>query len=388
VQGGLVVMDPHTGRVLAMTGGFSPRISVFNRATQALRQPGSSFKPFVYLAALDNGYTPSSLVLDAPFVLDQGPGLPLWRPQNFSEEFYGPTPLRVGIEKSRNVMTVRLAQAVGMDKIANYAVDFGIYDRMPTLLSYSLGAGESTVIRMVTAYSMLVNGGRKVVPTLVDRVQDKTGRTVFRHDGRDCGACRMASWDGADPPEIKDNVARVGDPRTLHQMVSMLEGVVQRGTGASLNSLGRPLAGKTGTSNDNVDAWFIGMSPDLVVGVYVGFDQPRPLGSRETGGTTAVPIVKEVLDVALKDEPAIPFRIPPGLRMVRVNPATGNLAQPGEKGAIWEGYLPGTEPQPGESMVLDGSGSDGEPGGFTMPTSAGGPRQAPAPSVTGTGGLY
>jgi penicillin-binding protein 1A len=387
VQGGLVAMDPHTGRVQAMVGGFSARISVFNRATQALRQPGSSFKPLVYLTALDNGYTPSSLVLDAPFVLDQGPGLPLWRPQNFSEEFYGPTPLRVGIEKSRNVMTVRLAQAVGMDKIAKTAVDFGVYDRMPTLLSYSLGAGETTVLRMATAYSILVNGGLKVSPTLIDRIQDKVGQTVFRHDGRDCAACRPARWDGGDPPEIADNRPRVGDPRTLYQIVSMMEGVVQRGTATALNALGRPLAGKTGTSNDNVDAWFIGMSPDLVVGVYIGFDQPRPLGSRETGGTTSVPIVKEVLETALKDEPAIPFRIPPGLRLVRVNPATGKLAAPGEKGAIWEGFLPGTEPQLGEALVLDGSGQDPEGGRLAVPTSGGAPPAAPS-SVTGTGGLY
>jgi penicillin-binding protein 1A len=323
-------------------------------------------------------------------VLDQGPGLPLWRPQNFSEEFYGPTPLRVGMEKSRNVMTVRLAQAVGMDKVAAYAQDFGVYDKMPHLLSFALGAGESTVLRMTTAYSMLVNGGRRIQPTLVDRVQDKTGRTIFRHDGRDCAACRDVTWDGTDPPGVADNLPRVGDPRTIHQMVSILEGVVQRGTAASMASLGRPLAGKTGTSNDNVDAWFIGMSPDLVVGVYVGFDQPRPLGSKETGGTTAVPIVKEVLEAALKDEPAIPFRIPPGLRMVRVNPATGKLAAPGEKGAIWEGYLPGTEPQPGEMMVLDGSGPDPQGTGFPMPTAAGGqPAPAtPPPSVSGTGGLY
>ncbi|WP_207478233.1 penicillin-binding protein 1A [Arenibaculum pallidiluteum] len=386
VQGGMVAMDPHTGRVLAMSGGFSPRISVFNRTTQALRQPGSSFKPFVYLAALDNGYTPSSLVLDAPFVMDQGPGLPLWRPQNFSEEFYGPTPLRVGIEKSRNVMTVRLAQAVGMDKVSKYAVDFGIYDRMPELLSYSLGAGETTVLRMATAYSTLVNGGRKIVPTLVDRVQDRTGRTIYRHDARACTGCQVQSWDGGDPPELPDETPRVGDPRTIYQVVSMLQGVVERGTAAALRSLNRPLAGKTGTSNDNVDAWFIGMTPDLVVGVYVGFDQPRPLGSKETGGTTSVPIVKEFLEAALKDKPAIPFRVPPGLRMVRVNPATGALATPGEKGAIWESFLPGTEPQPGDMLVLDGSAAD--PTGAAALPAGGRPVGEPPAAVTGTGGLY
>ncbi|HEV7370284.1 penicillin-binding protein 1A [Arenibaculum sp.] len=385
VQGGLVAMDPHTGRVLAMSGGFSADISQFNRATQALRQPGSSFKPFVYLTALDNGYTPSSMVLDAPFVMDQGPGLPLWRPQNFSEEFYGPTPLRVGIEKSRNVMTVRLAQAVGMDKVADTAERFGIYDELPELLAMSLGAGETTVLRMVTAYSMLVNGGKRIVPTLIDRVQDRSGETIFRHDVRPCAGCADVAWTGGEAPAVPDTREQVGDPRTIYQTVNILQGVVERGTGRALLSLGRPIGGKTGTSNDYVDAWWIGFTPDLVAGVFVGYDQPRPLGSA-TGTTAAVPIFKQFMEAALEDEPAIPFRVPPGLRLVRVDPGSGQLAEPGMKGAIWEAFLPGTEPRPGEDLVLDGSGARGVPEG-AIPTAA--PAMpAPAGPGIGTGGLY
>jgi penicillin-binding protein 1A len=387
IQGGFVAMDPHTGRVLAMSGGFSAEISQFNRATQAMRQPGSSFKPFVYLTALDNGYTPSSMVLDAPFVMEQGPGLPLWRPQNFSEEFYGPTPLRVGIEKSRNVMTVRLAQAVGMDKVAATAVRFGIYDRLPELLAMSLGAGETTVLRMVTAYSMLVNGGRRIVPTLIDRVQDRDGRTIFRHDVRPCVGCTDVTWDGGEVPAVPDTREQIGDPRTIYQMVNILQGVVERGTGRALQSLGRPIGGKTGTSNDYMDAWWIGFTPDLVAGVFVGYDQPRSLGRRGTGTTAAVPIFKQFMEAALADEPAIPFRVPPGLRLVRVDPETGQLAEPGAKGAIWEAFLPGTEPRPGERFVLDGSGGFGAPEG-TVPASAAPPAPLPSGPGAGTGGLY
>jgi penicillin-binding protein 1A len=390
VQGGFVAMDPHTGRVLAMSGGFSAEISQFNRATQALRQPGSSFKPFVYLTALDNGYTPSSLVMDAPFVLNQGPGLPLWRPQNYSEEFYGPTPLRVGIEKSRNVMTVRLAQAVGMDKVAGTAQRFGIYDRLDPLLSMSLGAGETTVLRMVTAYSMLVNGGRKITPTLIDRVQDHTGRTVFRHDGRACQGCTAGTWTGGEPPQLPEQGEQVGDPRTIYQIVNIMQGVVERGTGRALQSLNRPLAGKTGTSNDYVDAWFVGFTPDLAAGVYFGYDQPRSLGARETGTGAALPVFKQFMEKALADHPAVPFRIPPGLRLARIDPETGKPAEPGARGAIWEAFLPGSEPQLSENTVLDGS--DANTGGGQVWLPGGAQRQAPAPvpagPSTGTGGLY
>lgn len=422
VQGALVAMDPHTGRVLAMAGGFSARISVFNRATQALRQPGSAFKPFVYLAALDQGFTPSSLVLDAPFALDQGGGLGKWKPSNYSERFYGPTPLRVGIEKSRNVMTVRLAQYMGMDPVVKVARDFGMYDNLPPQLSMALGAGETTVLRMTTAYAMLVNGGRRITPTFIDRVQDRTGKTIYRHDNRPCEGCanplpanspaevadaaapsvvpvtstaatqvaEQAPTVPADPaavPVVPDTREQVGDPRTVYQMVSMLEGVVQRGTATRLRELNRPLAGKTGTTNDAHDAWFIGFSPDLVAGVFVGFDNPRSLGDNETGGSVAVPIFKDFMEGALKDQPATPFRVPPGLNLVRVDPETGRPAAFGARNAIWEGFIPGTEPGADEG-VLDGGDSGA---GFVSQSEAGAPGQPasqPASVGSGTGGVY
>ena len=394
VQGGLVALDPHTGRVLAMVGGFSPAMSVFNRATQALRQPGSSFKPFVYLTALNQGFTPSSLVMDAPFAYDPGGGQPVWRPENYSHEFYGPTPLRVGIEKSRNVMTVRLAQQIGMDKVKALVEKFGIVDTLQPYLPMSLGAGETTVLRLATAYAMLDNGGKRVVPTFIDRVQDRNGKTVFRHDNRACEGCTNVAWkDGMAVPAVPDTREQVNDPRTTYQIVSILEGVVQRGTAASLKSLGKPLAGKTGTTNDSHDAWFVGFSPDLVVGTYIGFDQPRSLGSRETGGSAAVPVFKDVMQVALKDKPATPFRVPPGLRLVRVNPANGQLAQPGDNRAIWEAFLPGTEPNPDQpQMVLDGSVQGagammGDPNAGFDGAQPGAPTQ-PSAATLGTGGLY
>ncbi|WP_042442411.1 penicillin-binding protein 1A [Azospirillum sp. B510] len=396
VQGGLVALDPHTGRVLAMVGGFSPAMSVFNRATQALRQPGSSFKPFVYLTALNQGMTPSSLVMDAPFSYDPGGGQPVWRPENYSREFYGPTPLRVGIEKSRNVMTVRLAQHIGMDKVKALVEKFGIVDNLQPYLPMSLGAGETTVLRLATAYAMLDNGGKRVVPTFIDRVQDRNGKTVFRHDNRPCEGCANVPWrEGMGVPAVPDTREQVNDPRTTYQIVSILEGVVQRGTAAALRSLGKPLAGKTGTTNDSYDAWFMGFSPDLVVGTYIGFDQPRSLGGHETGGSAAVPVFKEVMQVALKDKPATPFRVPPGLRLVRVNPANGQLAQPGDSRAIWEAFLPGTEPNPDQPpVVLDGSSQaagamTGDPNataGFGTPQP--GVPAPPTAATLGTGGLY
>jgi len=412
VQGALVAMDPHTGRVLAMSGGFSARISVFNRATQALRQPGSAFKPFVYLAALDQGFTPSTLVLDAPFALDQGAGLGKWKPSNYTEKYYGPTPLRVGIEKSRNVMTVRLAQYIGMEPIVDVARRFGIKDDLQPTLSMALGAGETTVLRLTAAYSMLVNGGRRIEPSFIDRVQDKAGKTIYRHDMRDCAGCQTnlsaaadisaagtvpvqpalaaANPIAADPatlPLIPDLREQIADPRTVYQVVSMLEGAVQRGTGARLREIGKPLAGKTGTTNDAMDAWFVGFSPDLAVGIFVGYDQPRPMGDNESGSTIAVPIAKDFMSAALKEAPATPFRVPPGLQLVRINPENGQPASPGQRNAIWEGFIPGTEPK-GQQGVLDGGdagagfvqGQPGQPPG-TAPT--------PQPTVgTGTGGVY
>ena len=345
VQGGLVAMDPHTGRVLAMAGGFSPSMSQFNRATQAMRQPGSAFKPFVYLTALDNGFTPSSLILDAPFEYDPGHGQPVWRPDAYHQSYFGPTPLRVGIEKSRNLMTVRLADKIGMDKVKAMVEKFGVVDNLQPYLPMVLGAGETTVLRMVTAYAMLDNGGKRITPTIIDRVQDRNGKTIYRHDDRTCPGCSGLVWKGGlEAPELPDTREQIEDPRTCYQIVNIMTGVVLRGTAARLASLNRPLAGKTGTTNDSNDAWFVGFSPDLVVGLYVGYDQPQSLGDRETGGSTAVPIFEMVMSEALKGKPASPFRVPKGVRLVRVDPATGRLSEPGDKKAIWEAFLPGTEP--------------------------------------------
>ena len=359
ISGAIVALDPHTGRVYAMSGGFSAALSEFNRATQAKRQPGSAFKPFVYLAALDKGFTPSSMVLDAPFVIDQGAGQGRWRPANYSNEFYGPSPLRLGIEKSRNLMTVRLAQNIGMETVAEYAERFGIVDRLPRMLSMSLGSGETTLMRLAAAYGMLVNGGRKIVPTLIDRIQDRNGKTVLRHDERTCTACRETAWSSDAVPQLPDTRPVVADPRTAYQIVSMLEGVVQRGTGRRIAEIDKPLAGKTGTTNDSRDAWFMGFSPDLVVGVFTGFDTPTPLGRHETGSSVAAPIFKSFMEEALKGRPAIPFRIPPGLSLVRVDASTGKPAGAGSKAVILEAFLPGTAPS-GAAEVLDGSAPDEE----------------------------
>jgi penicillin-binding protein 1A len=378
VSGSFIAMDPHTGRVLAMVGGWSFEESEFNRATQALRQPGSAFKPFVYLTALDNGFTPSSVVLDAPFVIEQGPGLPKWKPSNYTEDFLGPATLRQGLEKSRNLMTVRLAQAIGMDKIAANAEAFGIFDDMLEVLAMSLGAGETTLLRLTAAYGMLVTGGKKIEPTLIDRAQDKRGTTIYRHDARVCEPCRQP-FSAATPPELPDIRAAVADPRTAYQIVHILEGVVERGTGTKVKAVGKPLAGKTGTSNDSFDNWFIGFSPDLVAGVFIGFDQPRTLGPKETGGSTAAPVFRDFMKEALADQPAIPFRIPPNLSMVRVNPQTGLRAKAGEK-AIWEAFKPGAEPgEDGQQQVLTGIGE-------TATVIPGAADDVAAPSGGGTGG--
>lgn len=380
VDGGLIALDPHTGRVLAMSGGYSYERSVFNRVTQAYRQPGSAFKPFVYLAALESGYTPSTLILDAPFVIDQGPGLPKWRPANYTKKFYGPSTMRLGIEKSRNLMTVRLAQAVGMDRVAEYARRFGVIDHMPEQLAMSLGSGETSLLRLTTAYAMLVNGGRSIVPTFIDRIQDRNGLTVFSHDVRECPQCLAPYWTGQSVPVLPDSRDKLADPGSAYQIVSMLDGVVQRGTGRRIKAVGKPLAGKTGTTNKQVDTWFVGFSPDLAVGVYVGFDKPRGLGFRETGSSVAAPVFKDFMQAALEGKPGIPFRIPPGIRLVRINGSTGAPAQAGEKGVILEAFKPGTEPT-GESKLLAG---DGYTPGFSVSGESAG---SGSPS-TGTGGLY
>jgi len=370
IDGAVVALDPHTGRILAMSGGFSYERSQFNRVIQARRQPGSAFKPFVYLAALDKGFTPASLILDAPFVIDQGPGLPKWRPANYTKKFYGPSTMRLGLEKSRNLMTVRLAQTIGIDLISEYAEKFGIADKLPKQLSMSLGAGETTLLRLTTAYAMLVNGGKKIIPTLIDRIQDRHGKTVFKHDPRTCAKCQSAFWLKQPIPTVPDHRKQITDPASAYQMVSMLEGVVQRGTGRRMRDLGKPLAGKTGTTNKALDTWFIGFSPDLAVGVFAGFDTPRSLGKGEQGASVSAPIFKEFMKNALADKPAIPFRIPPGIRLVRVEATTGRPARSGDKRVILEAFKPGTVPN-GQTQVLDGSEE--------TPTSA--------PTV-GTGGLY
>lgn len=353
VEGALVAIDPHTGRVLAMQGGFSYARSQFNRATQAVRQPGSSFKPFVYLTALDNGYTPSSLVLDAPIELDQGPGLPKWKPKNYHGGFLGPTTLRVGIEKSRNLMTVRLAAALGMEKIANTAEKFGVVEKLPRELSMALGSGETSPLRMAAGYAQIVNGGKKVTPTLIDRIQDRNGKTIYRHDDRKCDACEATFYTNQDMPEVPDTREQLTDPISAYQMVHILEGVVERGTGRVVSSVGKPLAGKTGTSNDSKDNWFVGFSPDLAVAVFVGFDEPATLGDHETGASTAAPIFRDFMMEALKDKPATPFRVPPGVRLVRVNAANGKPTLSGDKGAIYEAFKPDTVPTGAEDQVLD-----------------------------------
>lgn len=365
VDGAVVALDPHTGRVLAMSGGFSFRQSQFNRATQARRQPGSAFKPFVYLAALESGMTPASQVLDAPIVIDQGPGLPEWRPENFTDDYLGLITLRVGLEKSRNLISVRLAQQIGMEKIIDVADRLGIGAGLKPNLAAALGSNEVTPIELAAAYAMLVNGGKQIKPVLVERIQDRHGRTIVQGDPRSCDGCTMTNWDGTPPPIPPDIRATVVDPRNAYQMVAMLEGVVDRGTAKAAQVIGKPLAGKTGTTNDSKDTWFVGFSPDLVVAVFVGFDQPQPMGKKETGASLALPIWIEVMQAALADKPATPFRTPPGLNMVRVDAATGRLARSDDAAVITEPFIPGTEP--GQSRSAEQEADDPNADPFARP---------------------
>jgi len=388
VGGGIIAMDPHTGRVLAAVGGFSFDLSQFDRAIQAKRQPGSSFKPFVYAAAIDNGYKPTSIVLDAPIEIEQGPGQDIWRPENYEQDkSFGPSTLRIGIEKSRNQMTVRLAQDMGMPIITEYAQRFGIYDSLLPVLSMSLGAGETTLLRMTTAYSIMANGGKKVYPTLIDRIQDRWGKTVWRHDARPCNACSAEVWMNQEEPEIPDDRRQVVDPHTAYQMTSIMEGVVQRGTATSLKRLGTPIAGKTGTSNEEKDAWFVGYSPDLVVGVFIGYDTPRPMGKGMTGGTVAAPIFGDFMELALHDKPATPFRIPSGIKLVHVNLKTGLRAEPGDEQAIVEAFKPNEEPDDALSIV---GFSDPQGGGAYMGEHQGSGYGGPPPGglSSGRGGFW
>ncbi len=383
VSGAMVAMDPWTGRVVAMVGGFSFDQSQFNRATQAYRQPGSSFKPIVYSTAMDNGYTPSTVVVDAPIEIDQGQGAGVWRPENYSTgKYYGPTTLRNALIRSLNTVTVRLAQDVGMPLIGEYAKRFGVYDELPNYLSYALGAGETTVMRMVTAYSMFANGGKRVKPTLIDRIQDRYGHTIFKHDQRECRGCDAADgWKNQPEPTLVDRREQVLDSMTAYQITSMMEGVVQSGTATVVREVGKPIAGKTGTTNDEKDAWFIGFSPDLVVGIYIGYDKPRNLGKGGTGGHLAAPVAKDFLKLALVDKPAVPFRVPAGIKLIRVDAKSGMRAGPGDSGrTILEAFKPGTAPPDNYSVI---GVADAE--GRSLSVSPDADRAIFRP---GTGGLY
>jgi penicillin-binding protein 1A len=359
VNGGLLAMDPHTGRVLALVGGFSYYGSEFDRAWQAFRQTGSSFKPIVYAVALDQGYTPSSIVLDTPFVASQGQGLPMWRPDNYDENYAGPSTLRQGLEKSRNLMTVRIAADVGMDKVVEYSRKMGTSEKMLPVLANALGSTESTVVRMAQAYSTFVNGGKRVIPTLVDRIQDRHGKTIYRHDKRMCEGCNAESWQGQEEPLIASDADNILDPRTAYQITHMLEGVIERGTAMIVKSVGVPLAGKTGTTNDYKDAWFVGFSPNLTVGIYIGFDQPVSMGHGETGGHNAAPIFRDFMAEAVGKQPPVPFRVPPGIRMVRVDLKSGVASA---TGAVLEAFKVGTEPGSGYVAKGDGWGGLGSTG--------------------------
>lgn len=343
IEGGMAVMDPHTGKVLALVGGFSFAKSQFNRATQAYRQTGSTFKPFVYLTALELGYSPTDLILDAPFVLDQGEGLPKWKPVNFSKKFYGLMTLRRGVELSKNLMTVRLAQDIGMDKIVDMSKRMGVNDHLAPYLSSSLGAADTRVINMVAAYAVIVNGGKKVPPYMIERIQDRKGRTIYRHEQTPCPDCKATKWENQPVPDFHVVREQVVDPLSAYQMTSILEGVATRGTGARLNGLHRHIAGKTGTTNETKDAWFVGFTPDLVAGVYVGYDEPISLGRSETGAHSALPIFYDFMAEALKNTPDTNFRIPEGIKLVRVNPQTGKPSSPSDSTVIIEALKPDFE---------------------------------------------
>ncbi|MEN2494240.1 MAG: Penicillin-binding protein 1A [Hyphomicrobiaceae bacterium hypho_1] len=374
VGGGIAVMDPHTGRVLAVVGGFSFSISQFDRSVQAMRQPGSAFKPLVYAAAIDNGYKSTSIVLDAPIAVDQGPDKEVWRPENYDKErSYGPSTLRLGIEKSRNQMTVRLAQDIGMPLIKEYAINkFGVYANLLPVLSMSLGAGETTLMRMVTAYAVLANGGRKVKATLIDRIQNRWGETVWRHDKRECLNCNALDWVDQPEPNLYDDRKQVIDPHTAYQITSMLQGVVERGTAKKIRSIlkNMPLAGKTGTTNDSKDIWFVGYSPDLVAGVYIGYDIPQPMGKFATGGKIAAPIFAKFMKMALAGQQATPFRIPSGIKLIPVHRMTGLRAIAGEKDTIEEAFKSNEEPDEPNSF-LGYQSADGVYGSVQQDVSSG-----------------
>jgi penicillin-binding protein 1A len=382
VSGALVTIDPHTGRVLAMSGGYSFEISQFNRATQAHRQPGSAIKPLIYLTALEHGFTPSTLVVDGPLALDQGPGLPPWTPGNYESEAYrGPTPLAVALAHSLNTVAARLGAILGMEAIGQNIEAFGVMDHMPREYSMTLGAGETTPLRLTAAYAMLVDGGKKLIPTLIDSVQDRNGITIFRADQRLCSGCNNVEWDHQKPPVLPDTRPQIADPQSAYQLVQMMQGVVLRGTGGRVAAVGKPIAGKTGTTSDWRDAWFIGFTPNLAAGVYIGFDNHDSLGRGEQAAVVAAPVFRDYMIAALKDAPATEFRIPPGLQMIRVSPDTMQPTEGGEA-AIWAAYKPGTGPDKDRDLGLRGVPGEGSLAGGGEPDQ---PLRQPS---TGTGGLY
>ena len=336
INGGIVVMDPFTGRVYALSGGFSFKKSEFNRASQASRQPGSAFKPFIYALALENNFSPNTLILDAPLVLDQGTDLKMWKPENYGKKFYGPSTLRMGLEKSRNLMTVRIAQEVGIGEIVNFSKKLGIYDNPEELLSISLGSAETTLLKLTSAYCTFVNGGKKIKPILIDRIQDSEGVTFFNTETRTCKNCNQISYISQSIPKISDNFNQVISPQTAYQITSMLEGAVKRGTGKKLRDLNLDIAGKTGTTNKNTDTWFIGFTSKLVVGVYIGMDDPKSLGRYETGAKTALPVFKNFVKKAVKKKDARPFKVAPDIYMMVIESSSGKKANFGSSETIIE----------------------------------------------------
>jgi len=404
IQGGFVAMDVNTGRVLAMQGGFSYQNSVFNRATQATRQPGSSFKPFVYAAALDSGFTPATIVIDAPIEVDTGAGI--WRPENASKKYYGPTPLRTGIERSRNLMTVRIAQEIGMQTVAGYAERFGVYDHLEPYLANALGSQETTLYRMVAAYAMFANGGERVEPTLVDRVQDRSGHTIYRHDTRRCVDCdvpQLPPWRG---PTIVSDRERVMNAITAYQLTSMMRGVVERGTAAGRVNLGVPTAGKTGTTNDARDVWFIGFTSNIVAGCYMGYDRPRPLGRGAFGSSMCAPVFNDFMQKATAKYGGGPFKVPPGGHFVKIDRYSGARLPDEASGAnvVAEYFRDGDEPvigfvgaaidggfAMGADLPIFGRGEDDGPQSQSVTTSTG-RRAVVGPKASfgtlSSGGLY
>ncbi len=399
VQGAFMAMDVTSGRVLSMQGGFSYQASVFNRATQALRQPGSSFKPFVYAAALDNGFSPTTIVVDAPIEIETPQGL--WTPKNASNKFYGPAPIRIGIEQSRNLMTIRIAQEVGMDTVAGYAERFGVYDRMNPVLAASLGSEETTLFKMVAAYAMFANGGERVEPTLVDRVQDRRGRTIYRHDQRTCDDCRLASLDNGALPDILSKRERVMDAITAYQLTSMMQGVITHGTARGIN-LPVPVAGKTGTTNDAKDVWFIGFTSNIAAGCYIGYDQPRSLGGASGGGTCA-PVFQEFMTAAVEKYGGTKFTVPPGGYFKKIDRYSGTVLPDNASGpnVVAEYFREGEDPLAGLGVLVDGGFAMGEnlplfaygetDAGDTVTTASGKTKVIPKKANFGTlssGGLY